>query len=77
MRNEKIPHKIKDNDCETNKFNFYQGSFRKTLLDLDLLDYAISKDIIINQRRKESGLILTCLDHVINDYRFTYKKEIQ
>ena len=72
MTNEDIGHNIKKNPNETNILNF-QGEFRRTLLDLDLLEYAIMKD---NSTAESKSLVITCLDHVENEWRFTYKKQI-
>jgi hypothetical protein len=48
----------------------YQGEFRKSLLDLDLLKYGMERDDYIkNTPYKE--LIVTCLDLVENEYRYT------
>jgi len=67
MTNDNIPHNIKVNPLETNVTNDFQGNFRRSLLDLDLLRYAIEKDGNII----EPILMITCLDHVQNEYRFT------
>ena len=75
MSNENLPHNILENPLETNKENEYQGKFRRTLLDVSLLEYAINKDIYVRQNNDKS-LVITCLDHVVNDYRFTYNNEI-
>ena len=72
MTNENIGHNIKENPKETNVLN-YQGKFRRALLDLDLLEYAIMKD---NSKAKSKALVITCLDHVANELRFTYKNQI-
>lgn len=74
MTNETIPHNILSNPYETNTFNTYQGKFRKTLLDVSLLEYAIEQDPYI--RNSDKNLVITCLDHIIRDYRFTYRGEI-
>lgn len=73
MTNEKIPHKIYNDPKETNVKNKYQGEFRKTLLDLDLLKYGIEKD---GNNYCSDTLVITCLDHIRNDYRFTINKEV-
>jgi len=78
MLNEDIRHNIIKNPNETNKKN-YQGKFRRTLLDADLLTYAIWKDMgLCFKKNKYSSirLVITCLDHIENEYRFTYKGEI-
>lgn len=72
MTNEDLPHNIKDNPNETNVTN-YQGEFRKTLLDLDLLLYSLSKDA---NRAPKASLVITCLDHVEDEWRFTYKGQV-
>ena len=74
MTNEDRPHNIKKNENETNVTN-YQGEFRRTLLDVSLLEYAISRDDII-RRARNRVLVITCMDHIENEYRFTYKGEI-
>lgn len=75
MTNENIPHNISTNTNETNVKNKYQGAFRRSLLDIDLLKYAISRDDYI-RNDKNKTLVITCLDHIKDEYRFTYKGEI-
>jgi len=72
MTNENIPHNILSNPNETNITNKYQGKFRRTLLDVDLLQYAISRDKYIRDDKNKT-LCITCLDHIKNEYRFTHK----
>lgn len=62
-----VENKIKDDINEKNVENEYQGSFRKTILDLDLLKYAANKDLQIKQASKK--LFVTCTDHVEKEYR--------
>lgn len=71
MTNQDIPYNILVNPNETNISNTYQGDFRRSLLDVNLLEYAIGKDK--NITKDETSLVITCLDHIVNDYRFTYK----
>jgi len=75
MTNEEIPHNIKIDKNEANIDSEYQGKFRRSILDLSLIEYAISKDDYIRQS-KNKKLVITCLDHIQNEYRFTYKGEI-
>lgn len=75
MTNESIPHNIIVNPNETNVTNTFQGNFRITLLDLDLLLYGINKDPYIKTTNNKT-LVITCLDHVVNEYRFTHKGKI-
>lgn len=74
MTNEHIPHNIKVNLYEQNTSDGLQGEFRITLLDLDLLKYAINKDNYIRWNRKT--LFITCLDLIGNEYRFTINGKI-
>lgn len=85
MTNLDIPHNISENPLETNKLNEYQGEFKKSLLDIDLLIYSIKMDNYINKYsslpfKKDDDpniyLIITCMDHIENEWRFTYKNEI-
>ena len=76
MTNENIPHNIRLNPKETNVDHPYQGKFRISLLDLDLLKYAISKDRVLRKKLYPNKLVITCLNAVKNDYRFTYQQEI-
>jgi len=68
MTNDNIDFDI-NNTNETNVDNTYQGEFRKTILDVSLLEYAINKDEYI--RNNSKNLVITCLDH-IDEYTFTY-----
>jgi adenylosuccinate synthase len=65
MTNEDIPHNIQDNPNETNKLHMHQGVFRKSLLDLNLIHYGMSKDSVIYHAKKKT-LVITCLDHIKN-----------
>ncbi len=61
---------IKTNPDETNKNDGHQGIFRKTVLDIDLLDYAIVCDKLHNQSHKYN-LVITCLDQVPQKFPVT------
>jgi len=75
MVGENISHNILINPNETNVTHPHQGVFRRTLLNLDLLVYSINKDPYI-RFSKNKILVITCLDHIVNEHRFTYKNEI-
>ena len=75
MTNEDIPHNIKLDPNETNVDNEFQGKFRRSLLDVSLLEYAIRSDERIRENTNKN-LVITCLDHIENEYRFTYNDEI-
>jgi len=75
MTNERLSHNIKKNENETNVTNEWQGKFRRSLLDVSLLEYAIQKDDAIRTSQNRN-LVITCLDHIENECRFTYKGEL-
>ena len=74
MTNENLGHNIKINLKETNKIHPWQGKFRRSMLDVSLLEYAINKDVSIYKNTK--NLVITCLDHIESNYGFTYKGNI-
>lgn len=74
MTNSNIPHNIKENPKETNVLNRFQGEFKRSLLDLDLLKYAMQKDPYIRLHSKK--LVITCLDLVKDEYRYTLNGHI-
>jgi len=64
MTNENLDNTyIIDNPDETNRSDGFQGEFRKTVLDLDMLKYAIECDVYENPDSKRI-LVVTCLDQV-------------
>jgi adenylosuccinate synthase len=75
MTNENLPHNITENPAETNIENNFQGTFRRTLLDLDLLKYGIDRDDYARDT-KQKTLVVTCMDLVQNDLRFTVGGQI-
>ena len=67
MSNEGISTKyIKPNPTETNVDTGNQGTFRKSVLDFDLLSYAISCDRQHNTFY-DKKLVITCLDQIDGD----------
>lgn len=75
MSNEHLPHNIQVNPQETNIHNRFQGAFRRTLLDLDLLEYALQRDAFLRSTQNRH-LVLTCLDQVQTELRFTRHGQI-
>lgn len=75
LSNENICHKIKENSLETNSINQYQGRFRKSLLDVDMILYGMSKDSYIRESR-DKELVITCLDLMDCEYLYTRDGEI-
>ena len=75
MTNEELPHSIMENPHEKNSSSSYQGEFRRTLLDINLLEHGINKDKFIKNDKKKN-LVITCLDLVQSDHRLTVDGEI-
>jgi adenylosuccinate synthase len=63
MSNE-IDDGIRVDHLESNVSNPYQGDFRRGILDLDLLVYAIDKDKELRKLSANRTLVITCLDHL-------------
>ena len=68
MTNENLSHKIKINPYENNPSYNFQGVFRKSILDLDLLKYAINKDSYL--QKAEINLVITCMD-LLDEFAYT------
>lgn len=80
MTNQQFTHNISDNPKETNILNRYQGVFKRSLLDLDLIKYGMERDEYIAktiERRYGHELIITNLDLVKNEYRYTVNDQIE
>jgi len=56
--------------AESNLKNEWQGEFRRTYLDLDLLNYALEQDAKGVRAIQNKYLVITCLDQMV-DWRFT------
>ena len=69
MTNEDIPHNIIRDPNEINISHQFQGNFRISLLDIELIKYAISRDVGI----KKFKLAVTCLEHLDGPMQFTYE----
>jgi adenylosuccinate synthase len=61
MTNEHLPLELDVNEWETNVLNQWQGNLRKTVLDIDLLRYALLCDSHFTSGFSK-GLVVTCLD---------------
>jgi len=74
MTNKELDIEIKIDPNETNVNNKYQGEFKRSVLDVSLLKYAMNKDEYI-RKSLNKNLIITCLDH-LTEYVFTYDEKI-
>jgi adenylosuccinate synthase len=70
MTNEQYNLELINTEGEANVENKYQGEFRKTILDLDLLNYALEHDQRRVRNVQTKNLVITCLDQMV-DWRFT------
>jgi adenylosuccinate synthase len=73
MTNEDLPHNIKDNPYESNDNNKYQGEFRQSILDIDLLKYG---NYAHGLHTKYCHLVVTCMDLVENAWSYTKNGEV-
>lgn len=69
-----------ENPNETNVYNKFQGEFRKTILDIDLLKYALSCDMHETQSLKniKKNIVFTCADQLkdVNKIPYTINGEL-
>lgn len=66
---------IIDNPNETNRSDGFQGEFRKSVLDLDMLSYAVGCDTYENPKSSRN-MVVTCLDQVPARIPVTKKDEL-
>lgn len=64
--------KIKINPNETNKKNI-QGKFRRGILDLDMMSYAIGCDVDYPSKR---AIVVNCLDHVEDPFQAVVNRKV-
>lgn len=74
MTNEEYPVKLTNNEKETCIFNRFQGGFRTSVLDLDMLEHAKLEgiDAVIPKGTKVS-LIVTCVDQIGENFQVTHE----
>lgn len=77
VSNQGLGLKIKESGFETNKDNFFQGIFKRGVLDLGLLRHAINSDIYSTQHffKTREILVVTCLDEIDGKMAYTDNKE--
>ncbi len=63
LSNEHLPLSLRPTPLETNQYNDWQGHQRRSVLDADMLNYALACDAnYVGHAPKH--LVLTCVDHV-------------
>ena len=63
---------IKQNEKETNIFGTWQGKFRKGILDIEMLNYALTCDMNFSSGYT-SNLVVTCLDQTGDEFLVIHK----
>lgn len=76
LRNESLPLPLQHTGNETNVHNPWQGSFRKAVLDVDLLTYAIRCDSRFSPRSARH-LVITCLDQTGPAFPATFQDSLR
>lgn len=78
MSNEKYFHllKLKNHELETNITNEFQGNFKRTILDLDLLNYSFACDNNFSKGLTKN-LVITCVDQTGEDIHATVDGELK
>ncbi len=72
-----ISNYINPNLSELNVENEYQGKFRRSLLNIELLQYSMNvcRDISSSLRKMSETLVLTCIDNII-DYDINFNLDL-
>jgi adenylosuccinate synthase len=77
MTNEDLPfYDLKNAENETNKSHKYQGDFRKSILDVDLLNYALRCDNHFSCQYSKN-LVITCVDQTGERIKITENNELK
>jgi len=80
MTNQKYGEiKLINNENEINLDSSFQGIFKKSILDLDLLNYALQCDSNFTETVHSKTVVITCLDQIEDKERiqFTINKELK
>lgn len=64
MTNQATPFFIEKDPDEANVDGGFQGEFRRSMLDVDLLRYAVMSDSYLHANRQLITLVVTCVDHL-------------
>lgn len=79
MTNRNYPEPVLINNLnEINKNGGNQGVFRKSILDLDLIKYAIESDSIFIEEKYgvKKHITITCLDQIEGKVKYTFNKTL-
>ena len=75
MANEQFPLALIHTELETNVQNTWQGGFRRSVLDLDMINYALQCDANYTAKAMKH-LVVTCLDQLENDLTVTIQGQL-
>ena len=75
MTNEGFPLALQHTENETNQSHEWQGHFRRTILDVDLLRYTLHCDAIYAGKANKH-LVITCLDQIVGDWMVSNEGEM-
>jgi len=76
MTNEGLPLELVNIENETNVLDEWQGVFRKSVLDIDLLNYALTCDNNFS-KNCQKNLIISCVDQTGYDFDVTVGGKIK
>ena len=77
MSNRDLPEpKLINTQNEINVDTSFQGIFRKSILDLDFLNYAIECDNNFSQWTNKK-IVISCLDQIEGDIQYTLNGELK
>jgi len=78
MTLENVELNVEDNPNETNVSNKYQGKFRKSVLDLDLISHGIQSDSFLRHKLVDGdiNLVITCMDQMEKPLKLKYENRI-
>lgn len=62
MTNENIKFNLINTESEINITGKFQGQFRKSILDIDLIKYSLLSDSNFSKKFNTKNLVITCLD---------------
>lgn len=74
MPNQNLDFPIKVNPNEVN-IGGIQGNFRRSMLDVEMLEYALDKSHLSEISADKATLVVTCLDH-LDEFCFTHEGRI-
>lgn len=75
LSNEALEPHLKPTPLETNQYNEWQGHQRRSLLDIDMINYALQCDQNYSDTHSKH-LVVTCLDQLRGRMAVTYQQKV-